>query len=104
MPRAGQVLLGARSGCFIALGQRQFPEFGANLEPFGARAGSEQEISRRSRRRVSCREAFTATRSSSLSPTDAKVGHRLRSFAVRCVSDRFLGTSLSAPGLFELPL
>jgi hypothetical protein len=80
VPRARQVLLGARSGCFIALGQRQFPELGGNLEPSGARARSQQEISGGSRGRVACQEAFAATRSSSLSPTDAKGGHRLQSF------------------------
>ena len=44
----------------------QGPEIGGKLESSCARARSKQEISGRFGGRVSCREAFTATRTSSL--------------------------------------
>ena len=87
------MLLRARSGCDIAPRQGQFPELGANLESSCARARSKQEISGRFGGRVSCREAFTAARSSSLkSQPSTNLGTRrlaLLYSKVKCCRERY---------------
>ena len=68
----------------IASRQGQFPELGANLESSCGRVRSKQEISGDFGGRVSCREAFTAARSSSLI-AQRKPRHALASVcAIHC--------------------